>query len=233
MVNFVIAKYKENVEWVKKLDKKHKITIYDKSDSPIEGSIKLKNVGREGETFLYHIVNNYDNLDEVTVFLQGNPFEHLHTLVGWRTQLSNEEIDLVVNKMNFEINDNSDFTTFYQVLYNDTNYTNGVDIREACLKYYNEDHEFFTVSPGAQYIVPKKYILSRPLDFWKKLHTAMFNNEELNGYCQEQLWYLAYKHKMNINVHSHNYEKSRCLHSNPSFINTPYSYFINNNISLF
>ena len=67
MVNLVIAKYNEDIEWTKKIN--HKITIYDKSNNPVENSIKLKNVGREGETFLYHIVKNYDNLDDVTVFL--------------------------------------------------------------------------------------------------------------------------------------------------------------------
>ena len=40
------------------MDKKinHKITIYDKSENPVENSIQLKNIGREGETFLYHII---------------------------------------------------------------------------------------------------------------------------------------------------------------------------------
>ena len=70
----------------------HKITFYDKNENPFPGSIKLKNIGREGETFLYHIINNYYNLDDVTVFLQGNPFEHLQLLVGWRAQLSDDVI---------------------------------------------------------------------------------------------------------------------------------------------
>jgi len=230
MVNFVVAKYNENVEWTKKLN--HKVTIYDKSTNPIEGSIKLKNVGREGETFLYHIVNNYNNLDDVTVFLQGNPFEHVQLLVGWRAQLTDEEINIVVNKMNTEINDTSDFSTFYQVLYNDPNGTNGVNTTHACIRYYGEMHSHFTVSPGAQYIVPKKYILSRPLEFWKNLHLAMYDNERLNGYCQEQLWYLAYKHTMNYNVGNHDQEKMRCLYSSPNFNNTPYSYFLKNNIRI-
>jgi hypothetical protein len=60
MVNIVIAKYNENVEWANKI--KHKQTIYDKTDIPVSNSIHLKNKGREGETFLYHIINNYDNL---------------------------------------------------------------------------------------------------------------------------------------------------------------------------
>ena len=222
MVNFVIAKYNENVEWTKKLN--HKVTIYDKSDNPIPESIKLKNIGREGETFLYHIVNNYDNLDDVTVFLQANPFEHLQLLVGWRAKLTDEEIDIVINKMNNEINDTLQFTTFYQVLYNVPNGPNGANMTADAIKYYNEYHTYFTVSPGAQYIVPKKNILSRPLTFWKKLQAAMYNNEELYGYSQENLWYLAYNHKMNTSVRDHDYEKAKCLNSNPSFMNTLYSY---------
>jgi hypothetical protein len=230
MVNFVVAKYNENVDWTKKLN--HKVTIYDKGENHFPGSIKLKNIGREGETFLYHIINNYFNLDDVTVFLQGNPFEHLQLLVGWRAQLSDDEINMVINKMNNEINDESKFSTFYQVLYNDNNGVNGVDTSDACRKYYGEHHEYFTVSPGAQYIVPKKYILSRPLEFWKNLQLSMFDNEKLNGYCQEQLWYLAYNHKMNNNVGNHDKEKIRCLNSIPNMDNTPYNYFKKHNIEI-
>ena len=230
MVNIVVAKYNENVDWTKKLN--HKVTIYDKSDNPIQGSIKLKNVGREGETFLYHIVNNYNNLDDVTVFLQGNPFDHLQLLVGWRAISSDEEINTVIDKMNVEINDNCDFATFYQGLHNVPNGTNGVNVNLDCVQYYGETYNKFTVSPGAQYIVPKKYILSRPLEFWKKLHLAMYDNEKLNGYSQEQLWYLAYKHKMNNDVGNHDQEKVRCINSSPNFSNTPYSYFLKNNITI-
>ena len=142
MVNIVVSKYGEDIDWVKKIN--HKVTIYDKSNNPVEGSIKLKNVGREGETFLYHIVNNYNNLDDVTVFLQGNPFEHLQVLVGWRAKLTDDEINTVINKMNTEINDESDFSTFYQVLYNDPNLTNGVNTKDACMKYYGKSYDNFT-----------------------------------------------------------------------------------------
>lgn len=229
MVQYIVAKYNENVDWTKQLN--GRVTIYDKSEKPIEGSIKLKNVGREGETFLYHIVNNYDNLDDVTVFLQGNPFEHLNTLVGWRNYLTDDEKQIVINKMNNEINNDSKFTTFYQVLYNDPKYVNYVYTSAACLKYYGEQHERYTVSPGAQYIVPKKYILSRSLEFWKTLQKAMYN-DELNGYCQEQLWYLAFTHTINKTVGSHDDEKHRCLCNNvyPKFETTPYSYFEKHNV---
>jgi hypothetical protein len=73
MYQVVIAKYKEDISWSKSLNP----IIYDKSESPIEGSIPLPNIGREGHTFLHHIVENYDNLPEYTVFLQGMPFDHM------------------------------------------------------------------------------------------------------------------------------------------------------------
>ena len=221
MVNIVVAKYNENIDWTKKI-KNHKVTIYDKSALPVENSIKLKNRGREGETFLYHIVNNYDKLDDVTVFLQGNPFEHLQILVGWRAQLTEKECSEVINKINTEITDKSDFASFYQVIYNVPNFTNGVDTQKTCLQYYGEKHDLFTVAPGAQYIVPKKYILSRPLSFWKKIHDGMYS-EQLNGYCQEQLWYLAFNGTMNNCYGNHDAEKHICLR-NFSMKHTPYTY---------
>jgi hypothetical protein len=218
MVHIVIAKYKENVDWVKHI--KHKVTIYDKSETPIPNSIHLENKGREGETFLYHIVNHYENLDDVTVFLQGNPFEHLQNLVGWRSELTDFEKLIVLGKMNNEIDDQSEFATFYQVLYNVPNGTNHQDTTYYCKKYYNSDYFFFTISPGGQYIVPKRYILSRPLEFWKSLHQAMYNNE-LDGYAQEQLWYFAFTHQMNLNVGDHDTEKQKCM-NNYSMQHTPF-----------
>jgi hypothetical protein len=220
VVNIVISKYNENIEWTKGI--KHKITIYDKSSNPIKNSIVLKNRGREGETFLYHIVNNYYNLDDITVFLQGNPFDHLQILFGWNKEISKNDINNVVNKINTEISDNSEFASFYQYLHNVPNYTNHADTRAICNKYFNSDCEFFTIAAGAQFIVPKRYILSRPISFWKRLHEGMYN-ETIDGYGMEQLWYYAFTGKMNNKFKSHDIEKERCI-LNMSINHTPYSY---------
>ncbi|KAK6218342.1 hypothetical protein QIS74_06222 [Colletotrichum tabaci] len=39
--------------------------------------VPLRNIGREGHTHLYHIVSRYDELDDVTVFTQADPFDLL------------------------------------------------------------------------------------------------------------------------------------------------------------
>jgi hypothetical protein len=210
-VKIVVAKYNENVDWIKNI--RHPVVVYDKSDTPMIGSIPLKNVGREGETFLRHIVNNYDKLDDVTVFLQGNPFEHLNYLVGWRTVLTHDEKQKVINKINNDISSNSIFSSFYCVLHNVPNGTNGANAKEDCIKYFNEKREYFTVSMGAQYIVPKENILSTPLFVWKKMHEDIYYGI-LNGYSMEILWYFSFTGKVNYLVGNHDQVKEKHVNNN-------------------
>jgi hypothetical protein len=75
----VIARYNENLDWLKKIKKSKdiKITVYNKGKDDINVPfIKLPNIGRESHTYLYHIINNYDNLADQTVFCQGDPIFH-------------------------------------------------------------------------------------------------------------------------------------------------------------
>lgn len=66
-IEIVICKYKENVDWVKYL--KFPYIIYDKSKN-------IPNIWRENYIYLKHIIDNWDNLKEYTIFMQWNPFDH-------------------------------------------------------------------------------------------------------------------------------------------------------------
>ena len=75
----VVARYSENLDWLKKIKKSKdiKITVYNKGKDDIDFPfIKLPNIGRESHTYLYHIINNYDNLADQTIFCQGDPISH-------------------------------------------------------------------------------------------------------------------------------------------------------------
>eukprot|EP00899_Mesostigma_viride_P007703 jgi/Mesvir1/16934/Mv15793-RA.1 len=67
-VEIVIAQHSRGVEWSDVFAPIR--TIYYKGDHPSPGSIWLDNMGRETHSFLTHIVRNYDNLAENTIFLQ-------------------------------------------------------------------------------------------------------------------------------------------------------------------
>jgi len=81
-VEIVVANYEENIDWVTKIPRNiyNKLTIYNKGRAKNYNSVinlgavinALPNIGREGHTYLYHIIKNYDNLSNVTVFLPGS-----------------------------------------------------------------------------------------------------------------------------------------------------------------
>lgn len=71
----VISRYDEAVDWLPEFAGPTPIVIYNKG-TELQLSFgaeqkMLPNVGREGHTFLTHIIENYANLKEVTIFLQG------------------------------------------------------------------------------------------------------------------------------------------------------------------
>lgn len=79
MITIVIARYNENLKWLlNKKFSKYDIIVYNKGINnnyihlPNMTSINIKNVGRCDHTYLYHIINNYHNLADITIFLPGS-----------------------------------------------------------------------------------------------------------------------------------------------------------------
>jgi hypothetical protein len=77
-VDIVVARFDENIEWLNDLTK-YNVLIYDKhpTNPVVNACERLPNVGREGHTYLHHILKNYDRLADITVFLQGCISDHL------------------------------------------------------------------------------------------------------------------------------------------------------------
>ena len=75
-VCMVVARYNENIEWV--LPYNDIAVIYNKGleiKLPFNNIINLENIGREGHTYLYHIIENYNSLtSDKIIFTQGSPF---------------------------------------------------------------------------------------------------------------------------------------------------------------
>ena len=79
-VQFVIAHYKEDLSWLAPIVDSS--VIYTKGGASTaarypERTLWLPNIGREGHTYLHHIVTAYDSLPEVTIFLQGRIDDHV------------------------------------------------------------------------------------------------------------------------------------------------------------
>tara|TARA_A100001015_G_C14323310_1_gene456449 strand:+ start:101 stop:412 length:312 start_codon:yes stop_codon:yes gene_type:complete len=66
----VVSRYNEDISWTEKYSPH--VIIYNKGVDSIQNAISLPNVGRESHTYLYHIISNYHNLAERTIFVQGS-----------------------------------------------------------------------------------------------------------------------------------------------------------------
>jgi hypothetical protein len=77
-LELVVARYKENLNWLRRVPPEFRVTVYDKSGEQAPGAISLPNAGREAHTYLWHIVERYGDLADVTVFCQGRPFDHAY-----------------------------------------------------------------------------------------------------------------------------------------------------------
>jgi hypothetical protein len=143
----------------------------------------LPNIGREGHTYLYHIINNYENLADCNIFVQGDPAFHFRSIFS--------KINNIIEANNFPIffgesNDENIFSIkcpshinglpmyyFFDLLF-------GLKLQPSTmLRFY----------PGAQFAVDKQTILHRPKIFYQFL--LKFLSHEIDpteGYIIERLW---------------------------------------------
>jgi len=167
-MQFVVAKYNEDYSWTGGLDN---VIIYNKG-CELAGSVVLPNIGREAHTYLYHIVTNYDILADHTCFLQGMPFDHCPDLSDRLANFSGGSVSyLSKNTLTCDRNGGPEHP--------------GLEVGELYDKYFTGERTHFVFHPGAQFIVSKEMIRSRPKWFYEKLMC-----ETSSGYpwIYERLW---------------------------------------------
>jgi hypothetical protein len=78
----IVARYNENIQWTKQFEN---VIIYNNGCKLPDdyNQVFLNNVGREGHTYYKYIYDNYNNLEDYTFFLQGNPlFDHSPNIIN-------------------------------------------------------------------------------------------------------------------------------------------------------
>ena len=83
-VDLVIARYQEKLDWLSSYEQYNfkNVYVYNKGKNDGKCALKgkqciqetLKNEGRCDHTYLYHIIKNYDNLANVTIFTKGSSY---------------------------------------------------------------------------------------------------------------------------------------------------------------
>jgi hypothetical protein len=83
MNDLVIARYNEPLEWIQLVPPGLHVHVYNKgqpiASEPVQSRARIierRNVGRESESYLTHMLEHGPGLGDFTVFCQGDPFEH-------------------------------------------------------------------------------------------------------------------------------------------------------------
>ena len=191
MRTVVITRYNECLSWTKNIN--DNIVIYNKGSSLLaEKFISRPNVGREAESMLYFIIENYNNLSDEIVFLQGDPFDHGRDILQQLEQNKNVS-DVIWLGTNWgPVTKNYDggpghgcFLPMIQVsklLFKDCQF---------------DETTTFTFSAGAQYIVPKHKIVSKNIEWWKNTYKVFEDNLPTTPWVFERLWPLIWDYSTN------------------------------------
>lgn len=166
----VISYYGEDLYWIKNIKSRYKFIVYNKTDVDVPHTIKLDNIGRETNTYFYHIINNYDNLSDWVFFSQGDPIEHVK---DYEFILNNFPKSLDKSKLS-----NNECHFFANGLFKEKliSYSNGTPYHQGFL---NINHlwerlfecnppEVYEFTPGAIFCVSKNQIQKRNKEFYEK-----------------------------------------------------------------
>jgi hypothetical protein len=182
----VVARYNEDLEWTKNF---LNVIVYNKGNPLTDdfNQILLNNFGREGHTYYTHIYDNYDNLADYTIFLQGNPFDHSPNIIS--------NLNNYVNNKDLSI----DFEFLSELILNfnlmGCSHHEGLPLIETYEKLFGERKENmeFQFGAGAQFIVSKKKILQRPREFYLKIIEMLDKNiNPIEGYVFERFHKLIF-----------------------------------------
>ncbi len=203
--HIVVAQYRENINWISKLDKINNLEPYDifvyHKDKGISKDIEkfvdnkkviyeeLPNVGRETHTYMHHILKHYNNLPDKIFFTQAEPFDHI-----------DKENDVATNEFFFSklddfFNGNEDFKGYGKKHYI---WRTGIGNKTPTMErlYSNlflgnlEDHYF---NNGGIFGVKKELILNRSKTFYEYcLKSLEYDKNPVEGFCYERLWSIIF-----------------------------------------
>ena len=201
-LDIVISHY-NNSQFIKLVDQimktytKLKINpiIYNKSSHNLDTLFivkQLENIGREGETYLHHIINNYDSLSEYTLFIQDDTNNHIPDIDSFIAKTT-KIIDSGTPIYQYETTWNQNEKVVNRIIRNGYIYistiTDKYAIKKACKLLEINVPSVYCTPTCAFFIVNKKNIHRRPKSFYIQLRSWLLEDQE-HGYILEHIWKL-------------------------------------------
>lgn len=207
-VEIVLARYHENLEWMLTISRL--VKIYNKGKNiPVYTNIfgikklleiQLPNIGRESHTYLYHIINNWDNLPRTTFFGQGKLTSD-HCPFPLYIYLISKKQNITINLYNKGVKLTNEKRIDHNGKYK-YNLKRGL-LKPARLNFEEWWREYINIpypgsqnilwSHGALFSVTRELIKSNSLDYYKKLISCIdCHPDPEEGHYFERAWYYIF-----------------------------------------
>jgi hypothetical protein len=185
----VIARFNEDVSWSRHFDN---VIVYNKGQQLEDNEqqisrtqqVQLPNVGRETQTYLHHIVTRYDNLEDVTLFTQGWPWDHCY-----ETDMQNAHETYRFRLLSKEL---------LTETFAEPEYHPGLGgMLEFVYKtlFVGLPPKYITFGPGAIFAATANAIRRRSKRFYEVAHYIAWEVEEA-GYAFERLWPIIFSQQV-------------------------------------
>lgn len=182
-LELVVARYLEDLSWLRNIPPQIRATIYDKSPSG-----NLENVGREAHTYLHHICARYDSLAPTTLFCQGKPFDHCFDFRRTLRELVQKPFQEQFHWLGhiIDTDDARGLTLF--VPWSKNPGRNELDLKGFHRALFGSDGpDEYLFQLGGQFIASRELILARPLDFYR-LALQISTEFPDAAHCFERSW---------------------------------------------
>ena len=207
--NLIIARYDEDLRWLKKY-KNWKITVYNKGEKLTDNKflkvINLENKGRESHTWLYHIVKNYNNLDDINIFLQGkiddlgcmafkNPNEYCKSINKYGFTVKRYGL---LGPLHWKNNVGIEKDKRYKKNWEEGKISKSeIGFRRFAKSIFPNIPIFVATSYGGCFALKKEVILKYDIEFYEHLLKILSSHTNpIEGHYMERLWcYMFTKNK--------------------------------------
>jgi hypothetical protein len=200
----VVARYNENIEWLR--SEHENCIIYNKGQKlNLPNELFLENVGRESETYLQYIINNYDHLPDIIVFTQARIADHKgRNDVNYLIKIKNEALQHTKSQNYITHTETESHTHCWDKEWNlvngtyylENNYKNNdrITFIDWFKKNINETYPTPTkIYCAAIFAVRKENIINKPVEYYKKLIAHVNHHiDPAEGHFLERSWYYIF-----------------------------------------
>jgi hypothetical protein len=178
----VVNQYNYDISWVPKYTDNY--VIYDKGNTEIESDkvIKLPNVGHNIHTYFHHIIENYDSLADVTIFVKGDVFPRHCKEEKFLRLINNKEFTPLESYEHVDTSPSSAMRLTDDGGYMEINnswyaphyvhrYFSNYNVFLNAIFVNPEIPSWVRFAPGANYVVPRTNILRYEKKFYQKLNS--------------------------------------------------------------